>query len=70
MRKTFLAAVVWLAVLAPGFAKADPILTPLITTALIEGGIVGTTAAATTVASIVSFTLTAGPAHGTLMVIR
>lgn len=70
MRRTLAAALMWLAVLGPGFAKADPLLTPLVSAALLGGGVPIIGGGSIGLASIVSYTITAGPAHGKLTVIR
>ncbi|MFK5596604.1 hypothetical protein ACFZ8E_06315 [Methylobacterium sp. HMF5984] len=68
MRKTLLAAVVWLAVLGPGFAKADPFLTPLLATYVVGEGVITIGTATISYASIASFALTAGVvAHPTIL---
>ena len=48
---------------AAGPAQADPILTPLIASAVTSSGFVATTTTVTAIASIVSYTLTAGAAY-------
>ena len=61
MRKTLLVAVVWLAVLGPGLAKADPILTPLVAAAALAGELsIPVIGGSITLASIASYVLVSG----------